>query len=104
MTSATTFLLCCCFLFVFVRSNSKLEQYQFATDLKTIDNGIVELGIDLQRGGSITYLSQSKKNFSIINIHDMGREVQLSFYAGSANYEPSPDPGSEACNTSWHHW
>ena len=101
MTSATTFLLCCCFLLVFVHSNSKLEQYQFATDFKTIDNGVIELGIDLQRGGSITYLSQSKKNFSIINIHDMGREVQLSFYAGPANYEPSP--GSQSCNTSWRH-
>ena len=31
----------------------------------------------------------------------MGREVQLSFYAGPSNYEPSP--GSQACNTSWRH-
>ena len=68
-------------------------------ELKTISNGVIELGIDLQRGGSITYLSEYNKNLSVINIHDMGREVQLSFYSGPDDYEPFP--GSQACNTSW---
>ena len=35
----------------------------------------------------------------MINIHDMGREVQLSFYSGPNEYEPSP--GSQQCNTTW---
>ena len=43
--------------------------------------------------------SASDNNESVINIHDMGREVQLSFYSGPDVYEPSP--GSEQCNTSW---
>ena len=29
----------------------------------------------------------------------MGREVQLSFYSGPQQYEPSP--GSQQCNTTW---
>lgn len=41
----------------------------------------------------------SGKDASVINIHDMGREVQLSFYSGPSHYEPSP--GSQQCNTSW---
>ena len=42
----------------------------------------------------------SSQNASVINIHDMGREVQLSFYSGPHQYEPSP--GSQQCNTTWH--
>ena len=101
--ASTTALLLVSFLFV-IFDNSQSEShgwYQKPVDLKTLDNGVIELGIDLRKGGSITYLSQSKRNFSIINIHDMGREVQLSFYSGPAQYEPSP--GSQACNTSWRH-
>ena len=104
MVSATAWLLLSCSLFAIAYSThdtSRPVYYRQATNIKTIDNGIIEIGIDLDRGGSITYLSQSKKNFNIINIHDMGREVQLSFYSGPDNYEPSP--GSHACNTTWHH-
>ena len=79
----------------------KLEQFCTSSILKTISNGIIELGIDLLKGGSIAYLSEYKKNLSVINIHDMGREVQLSFYSGPDDYEPFP--GSQACNTSWRH-
>ena len=43
----------------------------------------------------------SNSDDSVINIHDMGREVQLSFYSGPAEYEPSP--GSQQCNTTWRH-
>ena len=45
--------------------------------------------------------SASSQNASVINIHDMGREVQLSFYSGPQQYEPFF--GSQQCNTTWHH-
>lgn len=70
-------------------------------NLTLLDNGVITLGVDSNRGGSITYLSQSGSDLNVINSYDMGREVQLSFYSGPNSYEPSP--GSEACNTVWYH-
>lgn len=72
-----------------------------APNLTVVDNGVIIVGVDSNRGGSITYLSQSGSDFNVINSYDMGREVQLSFYSGPNGYEPSP--GSEACNTEWYH-
>ena len=68
-------------------------------ETRIIDNGVIKVGIDTARGGSITYLAESGTNHSVINLYDMGREVQLSFYSGPDKYEPSP--GSNACNSSW---
>ena len=53
-----------------------------------IDNGVLRLGIDNSRGGSIGYLSASGSNDNIVNCYDMGREIQLSFYAGPNFYNP----------------
>lgn len=52
-----------------------------------IDNGVVKLGIDMGRGGAIGYFSASGGK-NIVNCHDMGREIQLSFYAGPNFYNP----------------
>ena len=86
-------------LHVFFASAGALFQLSAAA-LHTLDNGVIAVGVDTARGGSITHLSQSGKNQSVINVYDMGREVQLSFYSGPDSYEPSP--GSQACNTTWH--
>ena len=54
-----------------------------------LDSGIVRVGIDLERGGSIGYLAASgTPSNNVINCHDMGREVQLSFYSGPKFYNP----------------
>ena len=53
-----------------------------------IDNGVVKLGIDMGRGGAIGYFSASGSKNNIVNCHDMGREIQLSFYAGPNFYNP----------------
>lgn len=47
-----------------------------------LDNGVIRVGVDATRGGSIGFLAQSSTNYSVINTHDMGREIQLSFYGG----------------------
>ena len=61
-----------------------------------IENDNIRLGIDKSRGGAIGYLSAASNNINVINIHDMGREVQLSFYAGPdpfcADWNGSPWP------------
>jgi hypothetical protein len=42
--------------------------------MEFIQNGIIKVGVDLARGGSIAYLADSDGN-SVINTHDLGREV-----------------------------
>lgn len=65
-----------------------------------LDNGVIRVGIDLTRGGSIGFLGvASDPSVNVINSHDMGREVQLSFYSGPSFYNPptSSFPNG-ACN------
>jgi hypothetical protein len=47
-----------------------------------LDNGTIKVGIDLNAGGSISYLSQSGSSYNLVNHHDKGRYVQQSYYAG----------------------
>jgi hypothetical protein len=58
-------------------------------NLQYFDNGVVKLGIDLTRGGSIGFFGASGNNTNnLVNCHDMGREIQLSFYSGPTFYNP----------------
>lgn len=55
--------------------------------LITLDNGIVFLGIDTSRGASVGGFGPSGgPNYA--NIHDFGREIQVSYYTGPAPYNP----------------
>lgn len=47
-----------------------------------LDTGVVKVGVDLGKGGSITYLSKSGTTDNIINSFDLGRQIQQSYYAG----------------------
>ena len=49
-----------------------------------LDNGQVRLGIDLEHGGTICFLSSgsNSENDNLVNIHDLGRYIQQSYYAG----------------------
>ena len=53
-----------------------------------LDNGVVRLGIDLSRGGTLGWLGLSGTNMSLLNHHDFGREIQGSFYSGPNPYDP----------------
>jgi hypothetical protein len=64
-----------------------------------LDNGTVKVGIDLAKGGSITYLSKSGTNDNIINDHDLGRQIQQSYYSGPQPYNPSNN-----ANPTWPNW
>lgn len=60
-----------------------------------LDNGTIRLGVDLNRGGSITWLSKSGSELNVINSHDLGREVQMSYYSGPVPFsvgEKKPHP------------
>eukprot|EP01063_Lacrimia_lanifica_P015526 TRINITY_DN2224_c0_g2_i2.p1 TRINITY_DN2224_c0_g2~~TRINITY_DN2224_c0_g2_i2.p1 ORF type:complete len:314 (+),score=94.71 TRINITY_DN2224_c0_g2_i2:224-1165(+) len=65
-----------------------------------IDNGVIRLGVDVTRGGSIGYVADvANPEHNVVNCHDLGREVQLSFYAGPDKYDPAtPAYPDGACN------
>jgi hypothetical protein len=51
-----------------------------------LDNGRIKVGVDLEQGGTITWVSASGSERNIINAHDRGRQIQLSFYGGPQPY------------------
>ncbi len=62
-----------------------------------IENKSIRLGVDLDKGGSITYLAPTgspEKN--VVNSSDLGRQIQLSFYSGPNPFQPPGAQISEA--------
>ncbi|MCB1077596.1 MAG: hypothetical protein KDM64_07190, partial [Verrucomicrobiae bacterium] len=57
-----------------------------AEDMSWLENDRIRLGIDLDRGGSITFLA-AKDGKNVINNFDLGRQVQLSFFSGPVPFE-----------------
>lgn len=51
-------------------------------DLLFLENEAMKIGIDRSMGASITWLSWQAQPDNIINIHDPGRLIQQSYYAG----------------------
>jgi hypothetical protein len=65
-----------------------------------LDNGTVKVGADTALGGSITYLSQSGSATNLINSHDLGRQVQQSYYSGPTDFHPA----GTTQHPSWSPW
>lgn len=53
-----------------------------------IQNSKIKLGVNLDLGGAITYLSETKSSDNMINNFDWGRQIQMSFYSGPIPYIP----------------
>jgi hypothetical protein len=51
-------------------------------DILYIDNNTIKIGIDRSMGASVTWLSWENNSENSINIHDPGRLLQQSYYAG----------------------
>jgi len=62
---------------------------QPAENISYLDNGVIRLGVDLNLGGSITYLAASSDRVNMINSHDWGRQIQMSFYSGPQPFTPN---------------
>ncbi len=60
--------------------NAKLTRPE--PDLKFIDNGTMKIGMDRSMGASVSWLSWKEHAENSINIHDPGRLLQQSYYAG----------------------
>src|SRR5205814_8761408 len=67
-----------------------------------LDNGRIKLGVDLNLGGAVTYLSKSKGELNIINSWDWGRQVQMSYYSGPVPFMPKgKEPAPEWRGLGW---
>ena len=64
-----------------------------------IENGTIKLGVDLNAGGAITYLSPANREANLINSFDWGRQVQMSYYAGPVPFIA----GDKAPKEHWKH-
>ncbi len=58
-----------------------------AERMSWLENAQIKLGVDLNRGGAITFLAAQADGANAINNFDLGRQVQLSFYAGPVPFE-----------------
>jgi hypothetical protein len=56
--------------------------------LTFLENDHIKLGANLTLGGAITHLS-TKDGPNMINSHDWGRQIQMSFYSGPQPFEPN---------------
>lgn len=65
-------------------------------DLSIIDNGVVRIGMDANKGGSITWISSESYPQNIVNYADPGRLIQQSYYAG--------DPLDRTSEGQWKAW
>jgi hypothetical protein len=61
-----------------------------------LDNGIIRIGANLDRGGAITWLSKSEGGINVVNDFDLGRQIQMSFYSGPNPYEPEGKKPAES--------
>ncbi len=75
----------------------------FAVELRQEDfelkNEFLHLKQDLTRGGSISFIAKAGTTRNIVNIHDEGRYIQQSYYAGNALNRQS-----QGQSPSWSPW
>jgi hypothetical protein len=54
-------------------------------------NDAVRIGVDLTKGGAITFFGPRSGGENLVNTHDLGREIQPSYYAGPTPFgQPLP--------------
>ena len=73
----------------------KSEAATYLGNERYISNGVIVVGVDLNVGGSITWLSLAGST-NIINNSDLGREIQQSYYSGPTPYNPSNNMNTNA--------
>lgn len=65
------------------------ENHEFLDEknIKFIENEFIKLGFNMELGGAITYFSEHGKE-NMINSHDWGRQIQMSYYSGPSPFSP----------------
>ncbi|MEY2981270.1 MAG: hypothetical protein RL562_1497, partial [Planctomycetota bacterium] len=57
--------------------------------MEFLDNGVLRVGLSKDHGGALAYLSLADQDDNLINVHDLGRYVQQSYYSGPKPYLPA---------------
>ncbi|MBD3180582.1 MAG: hypothetical protein GF417_13950, partial [Candidatus Latescibacteria bacterium] len=78
----------CILIFVFIAMAAAFSPTPLPAQLLYLDNGIIRVEADRYDGGAINYLSKSGSDTSVVNIHDMGRYIQQSYYSGPNPFIP----------------
>ncbi len=80
--STTLGFLCCLALLSAVAHGADRKN----PELVFVENEFIRVGINLKWGGAITHVSKANGP-NLINSHDLGRQIQQSYYSGPANYQ-----------------
>jgi hypothetical protein len=67
-------------------------------DIQFVENAHIRVGITRKWGGAITHVS-IPGGPNIINSHDLGRQIQQSYYSGPPNYQKAGKEKSKAWST-----
>lgn len=67
-------------------------------DIQLVENAHIRVGITRKWGGAITHVSVPGGP-NIINSHDLGRQIQQSYYSGPPNYQKAGKEKSKAWST-----
>jgi hypothetical protein len=67
-------------------------------DIQLVENAHIRVGITRKWGGAITHVS-IPGGPNIINSHDLGRQIQQSYYSGPPNYQKAGKEKSKAWST-----
>lgn len=67
---------------------AQTDGYAFGSDpMRYLENARLRLGVDLSLGGAVTVLEdKANGGANMINSHDWGRQIQLSYYSGPTPY------------------
>lgn len=70
--------------------------------MRFLDNGVIRIGVDLGKGGAITYLARSHGGENLVNDFDLGRQIQMSYYSGPVPFSPGgKKPRSDWAGLGW---
>ena len=80
-----------------VLSHAQQPQIQPDANLSYLKNKAVCVGVDLNRGGVIAWLSGASRPENLVNVNDLGRYIQQSYYA-------FPEPFGNSHHPNWKGW
>lgn len=76
-----------------------VSSYNADTSTLELCNDSIKIQLDLNSGGAISYLSIADSDRNLVNIHDRGRYIQQSYYAGQ-----NIDRQKEGQSPAWSPW
>ncbi|KAA3614512.1 MAG: hypothetical protein DWQ01_02070 [Planctomycetota bacterium] len=82
-------------VFLWAGACGLLVGQESVSKMSYLENEHLRVGVDLELGGSITWLSANSRKGNLVNNYDWGRQIQLSFYSGPNPFVPEGATVSE---------